>query len=566
MLESLGQAVAFARDTVRGAGESRLAKCRSLTVYLSRLRLSDLEAEPDESFIDSIDRLDESLSALDLRSLSLRTIQLALRHMEIKEAQDDFFSPQAWNRLGLLLAGHGEFDEARVVLNHALSKARTTEPADRESRSDEADEADQAMILANLSLVSLRADSVDEAEIWAHEAREAVAEDGGTDVRTALQVASVLVEVAKRRGDPALLEAEIEELDRIASALLDTSGSEAPEALAAAAMAVSAQFDAAWETGSVPRMTRAIGFLETLSQKLGAVRGRDHIETLGVKARLAAAEFGMAKLTGPALRLTRAINALDELARECSAALGPEHPYTLDALANLADARDGSSSAEGLLESIERVYTSRTNAERNRAKAAALEREKRRVRLIAHGGASYFLSPLQRFMTKMTAGLLRGVRFQIIISNPWNSLGIFFPVDDAGAPNTPDLVIRSIEASDYYRATFLPVLEAYDGLRDTFGEQIELRLTPIDVPGSTLITSDVGFFEPYMTTNLEARTQHGLQAFEIEFTKVSRYYELSVEMFKTQWARSSTVDQFRAREEQFKRQLRQLLDTRPPQH
>jgi tetratricopeptide (TPR) repeat protein len=549
--ETLGQALELAREAVRNDGESQLAQRGALADYLSRLRVSDLAAEPDAEFIDRIDRLDQALSTLDMRELSLRTIQLALRHMEIKEAQDDLFSPIAWNRLGLLLADHGELDEARVVLNYALSKARALRSAE------------QATILVNLAALSLGAGNIDEAEIWATEAKDVAASSPAEDLMTPLFIASVLAQVAKNRGDGDGLEAQIVDLNLASRAIVRAKGPANPQALAAVAARVVAEFDAAWLSGSVPRMERVVDALETLAQKLSAARGDDDPETIRVSIRLATAEFDVAKAAGSTTRVHRAVTELEQLARRAARALGPDHPHTMAALANLADARDESSPAGGLREHIEQVYTARTNDKRNLAKSLALEREKRLVRLIAHAGASYFLRPLQRFKSNMAQGLERGVRFRVIISNPWNSLGIFYPADDADIRRTPDEIVRSIESSDYYQATFLPVLEAYSGLRGEYGDLIELRLTPMDVPGSTLITSDVGFFEPYMTANPEARTRHGLQAFEIEFTSVSRYYGLSVEMFETQWSRSSTVGQFRIREEEYKRQLRQLLDTRP---
>lgn len=562
MIEAFDQAAGIAERAVHETDEMRLNSCGLLTDYLDQLRLADLEGLAGDELVNLLALLDRSLWVLGMREEALDTAKLVLRCLEIKDAREEECSSTAWNRMGLLLVDHGELDEARGAFNCALAKART----DRSCA--------QSGILINLAGVSLRSGNADEADIWAKEAVEALAqEDGaGHDVKTQLLIASITAAVAKSRADPVRMEEAAEQLAVASKALTRVLGPWDPLAFSGALVSLSAEFDAAALVCSIPRMRLVTHELETLAKRAGAERGARHADTYNANLRLVFAELELAGTPGAgetepqlATRRQNALLALEQLAQDISANLGPDHPLALDAQAGLADARVASSAVVGVREHIERIYTPRTNAKRNYAKMAALQREKHSVRLIAHAGASYFLGPLHRFMAPVTRCLEFGVSFRIIISNPWNSLGAFFAVGGSGgaAERTPEQVIRSIESSNYYRATFVPVLQAYEGLRQRFGELIELRLTPMDVPGSTLITSDVGFFEPYMTANLEARTQHGLQSFEIEFTTISRYYELSVELFETQWLRSSTVDQFRAREEDYKRQLQQFIDTHP---
>lgn len=560
MIEALHEAVAIAQRAARGNEETRLTARGLLTDYLGQLRLTDLEDLPSDELVLLLARLDGPLRALGLHEEALDTAKLVLRCLEIKDAREEGCDSAVWNQMGLILLDHGELDEARGAFNCALTKART----DRRHP--------QSSILANLGGVSLRAGNVDEAEIWAHEAAESLAqEDGaGQDVKTPVLIASIAAGVAKVRADAVRLDEAVGQLAIAAKELVRSRGSQDPQAFSGVLALLSAEFDAAALAGSVPRMRLAVHGLEILVQRTGAALGAVHVDTFAVRLRLVFAELELAGAAGAdgaepgeSVRRQAALEALGLLAQDISAALGPDHPLALDAQAGLADARDGTSAAEGVREHIERIYTPRSNAKRNYAKVAALQREKHSVRLIAHAGASYFLGPVQRFVAPVTRCLELGVSFRIIISNPWNSLGAFFSVGGGSGAGTPEQVIHSIESSNYYRATFVPVLEAYEGLRQRFGELIELRLTPMDVPGSVLITSDVGFFEPYMTANPEARTQHGLQSFEIEFTTISRYYELSDDLFETQWLRSSTVDQFRAREEDYKRQLQQFIDTRP---
>jgi tetratricopeptide (TPR) repeat protein len=560
MIETLHEAVAVAQRAAPGTEEARLTACGLLTDYLAQLRLTDLEDLPGDELVGLLARLDEPLRVLGLREEALDTAKLVLRCLEIKDAREEGCSSAAWNQLGLLLLDHGELDEARGAFNCALARART----DRLHA--------QSGILANLGGLSLRAGNVDEAEIWAHEAADALAQEGGAeqDLKAPVLIASIAARVAKARADAVRMDEAVGQLAVASKALMRARGPQDPQAFSGVLALLSAEFDAAALSCSVPRMRLAIHALEIVVQRTGAARGAVHVHTFAARLRLIFAELELAGTSAaggaeprwPARRQD-ALKALERLAQDISAALGPDHPLALDARSGLADARDGTAAAEGIREQIERIYTPRTNAKRNYAKAAALQREKHSVRLIAHAGASYFLGPLHRFIAPVTRCLELGVSFKIIISNPWNSLGAFFAVGGDAGDGSPEQVIRSIESSNYYRGTFVSVLQAYEGLRQRFGELIELRLTPMDVPGSALITSDVGFFEPYMTANLEARTQHGLQSFEIEFTTISRYYELSVDLFETQWLRSSTVDQFRAREEDYKRQLRQFIDTHP---
>ena len=181
------------------------------------------------------------------------------------------------------------------------------------------------------------------------------------------------------------------------------------------------------------------------------------------------------------------------------------------------------------------------------------------IRLVAHAGASFFLPDLKLFHDDVIHALRRGSLFHAIISSPWNSLAIFTKHDaTAERPNSHNIV-DIVAASDYYDKTFLPVIDAYRTLRKTYRDRIELRFTHIDIPGSTLLTTDMGFFEPYITSNPERRTRRKLNVFELEFHKDSRYYADSGAEFEIQWELASTLDQFEANEEEHKTALRDAV-------
>jgi hypothetical protein len=126
---------------------------------------------------------------------------------------------------------------------------------------------------------------------------------------------------------------------------------------------------------------------------------------------------------------------------------------------------------------------------------------------------------------------------------------------------TAENIIAIISNSKYYRETFVAVTDAYEELRERYGEAIELRLTPMDIPATTLLTSEGGFYEPYVTTDPEYRTSHGMKTFEVRFNRATRLYEDSLAGFATQWELASSLDHFRRCEEQYQSRLRLLMTT-----
>lgn len=296
------------------------------------------------------------------------------------------------------------------------------------------------------------------------------------------------------------------------------------------------------------------------AQKAVTVLGRYyHQETLVAQAALAAAEFDAADGTAfCASRRHQAVSLLDSATARAARTLGRDHSQTLALRAALADMRGATAPADELPYLIEHVYTPQENSARNKAKGDALRHERNVIRLVAHAGASFFLKDLKLFHPQIIHALNQGSYFYAIISSPWNNLAIFTKHDaTAERPNSHNIV-DIIAASDYYSKTFLHVIDAYRTLRETY-HRIELRLTHIDIPGSTLLTTDRGFFEPYITSNPERRTRRKLNVLEVEFHKDSRYYADSRAEFDVQWELASTLDQFEASEEQHKTALRDAV-------
>ncbi|MFC9653996.1 MULTISPECIES: hypothetical protein [unclassified Streptomyces] len=209
---------------------------------------------------------------------------------------------------------------------------------------------------------------------------------------------------------------------------------------------------------------------------------------------------------------------------------------------------------------IDRIYMPQAGNERDGVKKDALCNEVSLIRLIAHGGASYLLEGANRFRPALLEALDRNVHFEIIISNPWNSIDVFIkrgPRLDVDI--TPNNIIEIGTGSQYYRETFVPVTDAYEDLRGKYGEAIELRITPMDIPAGTLLTSEAGFYEPYVLIDHEYRASRGMKTFEIRFSRATRLYEESLAGFTTQWELASSLDYFRQNEELYRSRLRSMM-------
>ncbi|MDX3073611.1 hypothetical protein ACIP98_02025 [Streptomyces sp. NPDC088354] len=565
MIENLDEALAVAVRAAEDDGAHRQDHETALLGYVTQLHSEDCadgEGDGDGStagFASRLIRLSALLRRISLHDPAVSLIDLARDRLTDAEEQGETVRPDDWNALAVLQAAYGRLDDARDSLGAALDTARTCAPAGPQ----------EVKALTNLAVVSMRTGDVRQAARWAGEAREAADRQGPADeaaqVDTRLLIASVMVGAARAVRGPdrgERLETAVKELERWTRVLLDVAGPDHRRSLEAAATLARAEFDAACAARDTDRAERAVDVLETVTQRISAGLGADHPQTLTALANLAAAEFEAAGLSAPSEeRRARAESILETVAQQTSATLGRDHPQTQAALSNLARMRGDSTQVVELVERIDATYTPRNNTQRNHAKSRAIAREKHLVRLIAHAGASYFLDSPQRFMPVIVQALENRVHFHVIVSSPWNNLGVFIKREAAWEKPTAENVIELIEASDYYKRTFRKVIKEYERLRTVYGDRIELRLTPMDISGTTLLTSDAGFFEPYMTANPEDRTQRGMGAFEIEFGKVSRYYALSVDTFETQWELASTLEQFRAHEFQHKQRLRMLLST-----
>ncbi|MGW7073199.1 hypothetical protein ACWGII_37380 [Streptomyces sp. NPDC054855] len=545
----IGEALTAAEDALEAQGSARVDLKESLAGYVKRLTSPEASSVPLRTTARQHITLAQLLLALGMPERSFSVADVALRHMEIAEVDREVFAPDTWNELGSLLAEHDDLDRARMVLNYALNRAqRRAAP-------------EHARILANLSAVSLRAGHLEDASVWAQKAVTVLGQSYGSDPEARLTADWVRVEVASIRRDTTELKRASNEfaasVDWFITSLTDDDD---PKAIAVRSALAQARFQLARATHDDERAEEQLGELEIAHLRAVALLGPDHQQTLIAQAALAAAEYDAAD--GAMLGATRkqqAVALLDSATTTAARTLGRDHSQTIALRAALAVIRSDSAPPDELPYDIDHVYTPQESTTRNKAKGEAVKRERNMIRLIAHAGASFFLKDLKRFHPQVVHALNHGSNFYAIISSPWNSLAMFTKHDaTAERPNSHN-IIDMVAASDYYDKTFLPVIDSYRTLAETYPGQIELRLTHIDIPGSTLLTTHKGFFEPYITSNPERRTRRKFNVFEVEFHRDSRYYTDSDYEFGIQWELASPLDQFEANEKQHKKALRDAV-------
>ncbi|MFI9168074.1 tetratricopeptide repeat protein [Streptomyces lincolnensis] len=550
---TLDEAISVAEGLRHGTTRDALGDRGRLAGYVGRIRGDDEPAHTGPGEVARLIRLAQLCLALGERSSAGDILDMTLGAMELAEADEEKFEDATlWNRLGALLAGQGDLVRARAVLNCALNRAHRYKSPEL------------PRILANLSAVTLREDDHRAAAAWARKGVE-VLWDRPDDLETRLTVHRVLVDVAKARGDARALAEALPLFEEAVGQLAEIEGEKDARVFEARTALATARYRLAAMTGDAPGRARQLAELELLKLAAQVTLGPDHRVAVVAQAALAVAEFdaggGTAGVSSARTKeALRVLDAATERAAQDTSSLGRDHTQTRKLRTALATMRKTAVPQAELPYAIERVYTPDENEDRNEAKIAALNREQRTLRLIAHAGASYFLGEENRFHGPVVQALDRGVAFRVIISSPWSSLAAFMQRTTAGGPLTSHNIVELIEGSRYYRKTFKPVIASYENLKATYGDRVELRITSMDIPGSTLLTSDTLFFEPYITSNPAHRTRRGLRVLEVKFLKDSKYYVDSLQEFTTQWELSSTYEQFKQHEEVHKTALRSEID------
>jgi stress-induced morphogen len=227
---------------------------------------------------------------------------------------------------------------------------------------------------------------------------------------------------------------------------------------------------------------------------------------------------------------------------------------------------------EGLLG----FYTPRMNDLRNQKKRKALRAESKLVRLVAFVGHSYLAKVGNRFADEVIALLEGGGHFQALILNPWSEDGLMIAIGesdqkignlDFSLPRV-DLsqvdVSSVIEESIYYKYSLTQVIEESDVLRRRYGDRFEVRLTTYPIPATMLLTTSMGFFEPYISVDLRQRLRKAFHTFEVQFSSESYLHQHTSTYFDTLWKLSEPLSEFREREQVHRQRLVNAFALRLP--
>ncbi|MFC1400655.1 MULTISPECIES: hypothetical protein [Streptacidiphilus] len=553
--ENLDEALAVAQVVLDGTEGVVTGETDSLIRRVDELGEPGPGEQPDESLVQRLVSLAKLLLVIGRKQLSLSVVELTLRHIRLAEAEtgQESYPSLLWNELGSLLAEHGEPARAAMVLATGLGREQRS-PTPRPSR-----------ILANLGAVALEVGDPAGARAWADRAvRESRREQhSGAERDLGPQLMALWVRLAAARAldDQRAVSLSLAEFATGVDEFVRINGADHPRSIGAWSALAAGRFQQARAAGKTQSIDSSLDELEVVHLNAVAQLGPDHRQTIITQAALATAEFEVAAGDGEknAARRERALELLDSAVQKAVNALGRDHSQTISLREAQASLRARERMSEELPYLIERTYTPQENDLRNRAKAEALARERNIIRLIAHAGASYLLPDLDMFYSEIVRALEAGTVFKVIISSPWNSLAVFIKHDARAERPTLDNIVDIVKASDYYARTFRPVTDSYLNLRERFPGQIELRLTPMDISGSTLLTSAMGFFEPYITSNPDRRTRRALNVFEVTFRNDSRYYADSLAEFNTQWELASSWEQFGANEGGHQATLRTVM-------
>jgi hypothetical protein len=216
-------------------------------------------------------------------------------------------------------------------------------------------------------------------------------------------------------------------------------------------------------------------------------------------------------------------------------------------------------------------FVPRLNEERNARKRQALLRENHLVRLIAQTGFSYLGQVGHRFKAQLIDCLDSGGSIQVVLLNPWTEIGMMIALAERESEDSEGLdgqidskklqTVTLIEKSVYYSQKFMQIREEYDDLRKKFGDKIEVRLTTHNMPATVLLTSTMGFFEPYLPINLKSRLVHHMNTFEVQFGCDSYFYQNSSGFFNRMWQLSERYECFAAQEKHYKTCLAEKFST-----
>jgi hypothetical protein len=236
----------------------------------------------------------------------------------------DGVNPALRNIEGMLAAVHGEYGQAKNILEEALAAAADAPPL-------------RNAILANLSAVSFQAGKVGEAKAWAAASDSPAAFRGSPAAATL--IASVQAAVASAENDRRALDAAGARLEDAFRSLASDPGDQDVAGLALVAEMAITDSQLASGEGSVSRLERAAAVLEIAALRLAAELGAGHPQALMASARLAQIGVDIALAHDSPAELEQAVAQLAAVCKRADSRLGATSPLARRLADTLTSAR-----------------------------------------------------------------------------------------------------------------------------------------------------------------------------------------------------------------------------------
>lgn len=213
------------------------------------------------------------------------------------------------------------------------------------------------------------------------------------------------------------------------------------------------------------------------------------------------------------------------------------------------------------------------NPDRNTRKFEFMERATDTVRVLATTGHAY-LANWARHQPYVRSRAEAGIQWRFILLNPWTVHSLMVALGELRAESrlTPTQkaaleaqqrgelrgfdAVQLVQESESFKK-LRESLNGYDSMvPDVPAGSIEVRLSPLPVTTTLLLTDKAGFFEPYIHTNLWERVSKVMLTFEVECEATSYLYRHSLGYFERLWTLATPYDTFTATESQYQTHLR----------
>lgn len=213
------------------------------------------------------------------------------------------------------------------------------------------------------------------------------------------------------------------------------------------------------------------------------------------------------------------------------------------------------------------IYFEGENEKRNAVKQREIETTNV-LKLQSNSGYS-FIAKRTIHNSFIRNALARGMKFKIIMQNPWSVNAVYLALDQNSFENPlkykeylhhkldADEIIEAYRNCHWKLERFQFSMNGYRELRREYGRNIELKVSDRDLSNSVLLTDRYLMMEPYFNTAEAVRKDISL--FEIQIDSNTDIYKSTNNYFDVLWNSGYTYDYFKKNERLFVERLRDYL-------